>query len=145
MVSENFIGTSNLIPGSERFHGFFFAKSDVLNVMLYVYVHIIGGFLKSWYPQSPILIGFSIINLHFGVPLFLETPYIHNQYQSMLSKKTMLFIEFIPLTIRYLPSHPSPSPIAYGPVFVLSHIAETTILEGPQKLRNSYTNLFFGV
>ena len=32
-----------------------------------------GCFQKSWYPQSSILIGFSIINHPFWVPLFLET------------------------------------------------------------------------
>ena len=29
---------------------------------------------KRWYPKSSILIGFSIIAIHFGVPLFLEAP-----------------------------------------------------------------------
>ena len=104
MVSENFIGTSNLIPGSERFHGFLFAKSDALNVMLYVYVHIIGGFLKWWYPQ---ITHFNRV-FHYkpsilGYPCFLETPININQ---CYPKRPCPFIEFIRFTIRYPPSHP---------------------------------------
>ena len=38
-------------------------------------LHQFGCFLKWWYPQTIILIGFSIIfTIHFGVSLFLETP-----------------------------------------------------------------------
>ena len=35
-------------------------------------------------PKSSILIGFSIINHHFGVPLFLETPIYLQTFQSYI-------------------------------------------------------------
>ena len=34
------------------------------------------GVSENGVPQISILIGFSIITIHFGVPLFLETPYV---------------------------------------------------------------------
>ena len=54
---------------------------------------------KSGTPKSSILIGFSIINpIHFGVPLFLETPIydtqgkgniiLHQKYESIVTSFT---------------------------------------------------------
>ena len=56
----------------------------------------------------------------------------------------MPFIEFIPLALHFtIPLHPIPW--TYGPVFVLSHIAETTILGGATKVEKFLHKLFFGV
>ena len=47
----------------------------------------IGGFP----PKSSILIGFSIIfTIHFGVPLFLETPIFY-----IITKSTLVFSKYI--------------------------------------------------
>ena len=146
MASENFIGTSNLIPGSERFHGFFFAKSDVLNVMLDVYVHIIGGFLKWWYPQ---ITHFNRV-FHYkpsilGYPCFLETPIYTQSISINVIQKDHAFHRV----------HPSHHPLPPFPSHPISHHLRSGLcsvahswndhLGGATKVEKFLHKLFFGV
>ena len=69
------------------------------HMYVYIYMYIYGCFQKKGYPQSSILIGFSIINHPFwGIPIFGNT---HILLIGMMEYITIIIIKYCMVSITY--------------------------------------------